>query len=131
MNSLSITFWAKTQFKYFLITNLWWQSSQSQSSQAQKDETPTTDVSSEGLLQAWSSNVSDTLSRAALPLRLAKTDSPAYLIFQISQEVSFRKDVEEMNPEKAVFVADQRLEQIVETGNNTSLQILMSLVMSG
>ena len=36
-----------------------------------------------------------------------------------------------MNPEKAVFVADQRLEQIVETGNNTSLQILMSLVMSG
>lgn len=106
-------------------------SSQSQSSQAQKDETPTTDVPSKGLLQAWSSNVSDTLSRAALPLRLAKTDSPAYLIFQISQKDSFRKDVEEMNPGEAVFVTDHRLEEIVETGTNTSLQTLMSLIMSG
>ena len=35
--------------------------------------------------------ISDTLSRAALPLRHAKLDSPEYLIFQVSQEESFRK----------------------------------------
>ena len=29
-----------------------------------------------------------------------------------------------MNPGEAVFVTDQRLEEIVETGNNTSLQTL-------
>ena len=35
-----------------------------------------------------------------------------------------------MNPGEAVFVKDHRLEEIVETGSNTSLQTLMSLIMS-
>ena len=66
--------------------------------------------------------VSDTLSRAALPLRHAKPDSPEYLIFQVSQEESFRKEIEETNPEEAVFVTDKRLEQIcLETSKDTSL----------
>ena len=69
--------------------------------------------------------ISDTLSRAALPLRHAKPDSPEYLIFQVSQEESFRKEIEETNPE-------ERLEQIcLETSKDTSLPTLMSLIMSG
>ena len=76
--------------------------------------------------------ISDTLSRAALPLRHAKPDSPEYLIFQFSQEESFRKEVEETNPEEAVFVKDMRLEEIcLETSTETSLRTLMSLIMSG
>ena len=39
----------------------------------------------------------DTLSGVALPLRHAKPDSPEFLIFQVSQEESFCKEVEETN----------------------------------
>ena len=68
----------------------------------------------------------------ALPLRNAKPDSPEYLIFQVSQEESFCKEVEETNPEEAVFVTKMRLEQIcLETSTDTSLRTLMSLIMSG
>ena len=74
--------------------------------------------------------ISDTLSRAALPLRHAKPDSPEYLIFQVSQEESFCKEIEETNLEETVFVMDKRLEEIrLETSKDTSLQTLMSLMM--
>ena len=39
----------------------------------------------------------DTLSGVALPLRHAKPDSPEFLIFQVSREESFCKEVEETN----------------------------------
>ena len=76
--------------------------------------------------------ISDTLSQAALPLRHAKADSPEHLIFQVSQEKSFCKEVEETNLEEVVFVTDKRLEQIhLETSKDISLRTLMLLIMSG
>ncbi|PFX14589.1 Retrovirus-related Pol polyprotein from transposon 17.6 [Stylophora pistillata] len=76
--------------------------------------------------------MSVTLSRAAFPLRHAKPDSPEYFIFQVNQEESSRKEAEETNAEEAVFVTDKRLEQIrLETRKDTSLQTLMSLIMTG
>ena len=63
--------------------------------------------------------ISDTLSKAALPLYYAKPDSPEYLIFQVSLEESFHKKVEETNSEEAVFT-DKHLEQIrLRTHNRT------------
>ena len=44
---------------------------------------------------------------------------------------SFRKYVEEINPGEAVFVTDKRLKKSrLETSNDTSLQTVMSLIMS-
>ena len=75
--------------------------------------------------------ISDTLSRAAFPLRHAKPDSPEYLFFQVNQEESFCQEVQETNPEEAVFVTDKRLEKIrLRTYKDTSLRTLMSLIMS-
>ena len=65
-------------------------------------------------------------------MRHTKPDSSEYLICQVSQEESFRKEVEETNLEETVFVTDKRLEQIhLETSKDTSLRTLMSLIMSG
>ena len=41
--------------------------------------------------------IRDTLSGVALPLRHAKPDPPEFLIFQVSREECFRKEVEETN----------------------------------
>lgn len=46
---------------------------------------------------------SDTLSRAALPLRRTQTDTPDYLIFQVQEEERFRQEVEETNQEEAIL----------------------------
>ena len=55
-----------------------------------------------------------------------------HLIFQVSQEKSFCKEVEETNLEEVVFVTDKRLEQIhLETSKDMSLRTLMLLIMSG
>lgn len=76
--------------------------------------------------------ISDTLSRAALPLRRTQTDTPDYLIFQVHEEERFRQEVEETNLEEATFVTDQRLEQIrQETNKDASLQTLMTLISAG
>ena len=76
--------------------------------------------------------ISDTLSRAALPLRCVKADSPDYLIFQVNLEDRVRQEVEDINLEEAIFVTDQRLGQIRhETSKDASLQTLMTLIMSG
>jgi len=56
--------------------------------------------------------ISDSLLRAAVPLRRTQTDTPDYLIFQVQKEERFRQKVEETNLEEATFVTDQRLEQI-------------------
>ena len=61
--------------------------------------------------------ISDTLSRAALPLRHAKPDSPEYLIFQVSQEESFRKEIEETNLEEAPGADSSRNQQGHLTSN--------------
>lgn len=76
--------------------------------------------------------ISDTPSQAALPIRHAKEDSPDYVIFQISQEEKLHHEVEETDQEEAVFIKDQRLEDVCqETGKNASLQTLMTLIMKG
>ena len=76
--------------------------------------------------------ISDTLSRAALPLRQIQADTPDYLIFQVQEEERFRQEFEETNLEEAVFVTDQRLEQIrQETNKDASLQTLMTLISVG
>ena len=76
--------------------------------------------------------LSDTFSRAALPLCHAKPDSPEYLVFQVSQEESFCKEGKETNLEEAVFVTDKCLEKIcLDTKKDTSLRTLRSLIMSG
>ena len=76
--------------------------------------------------------VSDMLSRAALPIRHAKEDSPDYVIFQFSQEEKLRHEIEETVQEEAVFVTDQRLEDACqETGKDASLQTLTTLIMKG
>ena len=73
--------------------------------------------------------ISDTLSRAALPLRGTQTDTPDYPIFQVHEEERFRQEVEETNLEEATFVTDQCLEQIrQETSKDASLQTLMTLI---
>ena len=73
--------------------------------------------------------ISDTLSRAALPLRRTQADTLDYLIFQVHQEERFRQEVEETNLEEATFVTDQRLVQIrQETNMDASLQTLFSLI---
>jgi len=75
--------------------------------------------------------ISDTLSRAALPLRRTQADTPDYLIFQVHEE-RFRQEVEETNLEEATFVTDQHLEQIRQEANQgASLQTLMSLISTG
>lgn len=75
---------------------------------------------------------SDTLFRAALPLRRTQTDTPDYLIFQVQEEERFRQEVEETNQEEAIFVTDQHLEQIrQETNKDASLQMLMTLISAG
>ena len=76
--------------------------------------------------------ISDTLSRATLPLRQTQKDTPDYLIFQVHEEERFRQEVEETNLEEATFVTDQRLEQIrQETNKGASLQTLMTLISAG
>ena len=76
--------------------------------------------------------ISDTLSRAALPLRRTQADTPDYLIFQVQEKERFRQEVEETNLEEAVFVTDQHLEQIrQETNKDASLQTLMTLISVG
>ena len=55
-----------------------------------------------------------------------------HLIFQVSQEKSFCKEVEETNLEEVVFVTNKRLEQIhLETSKDISLRTWMLLIMSG
>lgn len=56
--------------------------------------------------------ISDTLSRAARPLRRTQTDMLDYQIFQVHEEEKFRQVVEETNLEEATFLRNQRLEQI-------------------
>ena len=56
--------------------------------------------------------ISDTLSRAAHPLRRTQTDILDYLIFQVHEEEKFRQVVEETNLEEATFLRNQPLEQI-------------------
>lgn len=73
--------------------------------------------------------ISDTLSRAALPI---SHDSPDYVIFQFSPEEKLCHESEETDQEEAVFVTDQRLEDVrQETSKDASLQTLMTLIMKG
>ena len=73
--------------------------------------------------------ISDTLSRAALPI---SHDSPDYVIFQFSPEEKLCHKMEETDQEEAVFVTDQRLEDVrQETSKDASLQTLMTLIMKG
>ena len=77
-------------------------------------------------------HISDTLSRAALPLRHASPDTPDYLIFQVKEEERFRQEIEETTNVEALFVTDQRLEKIrLEVSKDTSLQTLMTVIMTG
>ena len=73
--------------------------------------------------------ISDTLSRAALPI---SHDSPDYVIFQFSPEEKVCHKMEETDREEAVFITDRRLEDVCqETSKDASLQTLMTLIMKG
>ena len=76
--------------------------------------------------------LSDTLSRAALPISQKESGMPQYVIFQIKQEESQRQELEDINEEDTVYVSDERLYKIrVETGKDTTLQTLMNVVKAG
>ena len=57
-------------------------------------------------------HISDTLSRASLPLTNVKTNSADYQIFQVQEQQSFQEELEEIDMEEALFVTDSRLEKI-------------------
>ena len=77
-------------------------------------------------------HISDTLSRASLPLTDDKTSSADYQIFQVREQQSFQEELEEIDMEEALFVTDSRLEKIrYATTNDSTLQTLMSVVEEG
>ena len=75
--------------------------------------------------------ISDTLSRASLPLCRTQVDTPDYQIFQVHEEERFRQEVEETNLEEATFITDQRLEQICQETNMTNCRAPFVYVNTG
>jgi len=77
-------------------------------------------------------HISDTLSRASLPIPEIKEGLQNYQIFQINEETKKRKAVEERDMEDSLFVTDQRLGKILQaTATDDSLQNLMTCIKDG
>lgn len=77
-------------------------------------------------------HISDTLSRASLPIPEIKEGLQNYQIFQINEETKKRKAVEERDMEDSLFVTDQRLGKIRQaTATDDSLQNLMPCIKDG
>ena len=62
--------------------------------------------------------ISDTLSRAALPLTEQLKDKSEYLVFQLKEEFALNAEIESDDMESDVFVTDQRLCKIREATSN-------------
>ena len=76
--------------------------------------------------------ISDTLSRAALPLQEVKKDTAPYLIYAIEEHTAFCEEVEGIQLEDEVFMTDNRLHQIrIDTGRDNTLQVLMKVISQG
>ena len=76
--------------------------------------------------------ISDTLSRAALPLTEQLKDKSEYLVFQLKEEFALNAEIESDDMESDVFVTDQRLCKIREaTSNDPMMQTLAHIVMKG
>ena len=72
--------------------------------------------------------ISDTLSRASLPIPEIKPDMPEDLIYSIKEEEMLRQEIEDT--EVSVFVTDDRLQAIREaTHRDVTLQTLMNVIM--
>ena len=76
--------------------------------------------------------ISDTLSRAALPLCQPQKDDPRYIIFQLQQEQLSREEIEAVNMEDSLFISDQRLQEVRQnTAADSTLQVLMNIISKG
>lgn len=77
-------------------------------------------------------HISDTLSRASLPLDEQTKDKPDFLIFKLIDEHEEREELENIVEEEHLFVTDRRLEQIrFEMKQDTNMQTLMSTIRKG
>ena len=52
--------------------------------------------------------ISDTLSRAALPIPETNPQTPDYVIFRLEKEQESREEIEETNMEECLFTTDER-----------------------
>ena len=76
--------------------------------------------------------ISDTLSRAALPLQQIHPDDSNYIIFQLKQEEESRLEFESVDMEESLFVTNHRLQSIRQhTAADNSLQVLMTIIKKG
>ena len=76
--------------------------------------------------------ISDTLSRAALPLQKQLENKSDYLVFQLREESELDAEIEKENMEQNLFVTDQRLCRIREaTAEDPEMQTLACIVMKG
>ena len=76
--------------------------------------------------------ISDTLSRAALPLQKQLENKSDYLVFQLREESELDAEIEKENMEQNLFVTDQRLCRIREaTAEDPEMHTLACIVMKG
>ena len=52
--------------------------------------------------------ISDTLSRAALPILEINPQTPDYVIFRLEKKQESREEIEETNMEECLFTTDER-----------------------
>ena len=77
-------------------------------------------------------HISDTLSRAALPLPEVTSNSPPYVIFQVMEECKLLEELADSNMETDVFVTDDRLQKIrEETNRDMTMQTLANTIIAG
>ena len=76
--------------------------------------------------------ISDTLSRASLPIEQDNDQIPDYLICQLDSEKAITDDIENTVNDEVIFVTDERLEKIRrEISMDVTLQTLMSVIYKG
>ena len=76
--------------------------------------------------------ISDTLSRASLPIEQDNDQIPDNLICQLDSEKAITDDIENTVNDEVIFVTDERLEKIRrEISMDVTLQTLMSVIYKG
>ena len=77
-------------------------------------------------------HISDTLSRATLPISSRDNSTPNYLVFQLKREEDTRAELENVCMKDDLFVTDERLNGIRRhTKTDSTLQTLMNVVKKG
>ncbi|RUM46313.1 MAG: hypothetical protein DSY80_02390 [Desulfocapsa sp.] len=75
-------------------------------------------------------HISDTLSRASLPITEVTAETSDYTIYYAKQEAAVRQEIEDVD--LSVFVSDERLQQIqAVTRKDATLQTLMNMTLAG